>query len=347
MLQHIPCGPAFDGSGLGVAVTRCPARPSFEMLQPDKMRTNPFTSYGPLQLNACHQALLAYAETVKEKLLPEPYPQKHVRPLMAFVSSEITFHGTFLPASRVIRVNSGPHSGKAFTQLDRPTHWLLVLDKVSRKTRRKERRAHENEAKSLITSSAVSNSELRCIGCGESEIDADGFVLCFYCNSCGMGNFLGSRQHLDFGKETRRASVRKNSGFQDDEQASAAFQFPLLDKPHSDADRPLDEIELAWILAAKYEGFTVRGTKAHKKARRAAAQLAGHYVLGKSFAEIAKVVDGKENSVNRFCKRSRKTYAEEMVRGPMPEEVRTALASGMLRELYPPAVTTGYLVRSA
>jgi len=167
---------------------------------------------------------------------------------------------------------------------------------------------------------------------------------------------VGPKEKIKRGQIKLTEAKRKDNGFQDDEKSLSVYTYPFLDEPHGNENskldetnnnRPLDETELAWILAAKYKGFMVKGTKAYKKARRAAAQLAGHYVLGKSFAEIAKIVDGKENSVNRFCTRSRKEYADNMVRGPMPEGVRTALAKGLLRELYPPAVTTGYLVRSA
>src|SRR5437660_10918919 len=126
------------------------------MLEAETMRANPFRSYGPPQLNASHDASLAYAKTVTERPLPEPYPQKHEQPVgVAFVPSEITFDGTFLPASRMIQVNSGTYAGKVFTQLDRPTHWLLVLEKISRK----ERRTCDNDAKTMVTLSAVSNSD--------------------------------------------------------------------------------------------------------------------------------------------------------------------------------------------
>jgi hypothetical protein len=217
----------------------------------------------------------------------------------------------------------------------------MVLETISRKERRKQRRTCDNDAKTMVTLSAVSNSEFRCVGCGEREIDEDNFLLCFSCSSNDAQNYgIATPRNGEF-------KDRKNNGFHDDEQASAAFQYPMLDTPLTDAARALEETELAWILSTKCEGWTIRNSDAYKKAQRVAAQLAGHYVLGKPFGEVARIVGKEKKAVNKFCVRSREEYFKKLVRNPMPEEVRTALSSGMLRELYPPAVTTGYLVRSA
>ncbi len=392
LLERIPCRPAFDGSGVGVAVQTCDPRSAHKVLEPEKMSIKPTRSFSAPQINAAHDLFLEaifpktdsvpHAELVHkllERTPAEGSPKKYTeRPDIAFMPSKISFDGTHLPVEGKIRVDSGEYTGKCFSHSLSPRHWLLVLGRVPKKKRLQQSRVLDTEADNFVKSfPAVSDGQLlRCVACGERDIDADGFLLCFYCNTHGTENYLGSKQHLDFGMETLRASLRKDSGFQDDEQATAVFHYPLLDTPLREeqitesrekarkiawkknfnrteeeqlakamievAARPLDETELAWILSVKCEGWTIRNSqRAWKKAQRVAAQLVGHYIFGKSFGEVAKIVGKEEEAVRKVCVRHRREYFNKLVRQPMPEEARTALASGMLRELYPPAVTTG------
>ena len=124
--------------------------------------------------------------------------------------------------------------------------------------------------------------------------------------------------------------------------------YPPLDEGRTEETRPLDEMELAWILAKKYPGFTNKYngcseelSTAYQKARLATVQLAGHYLLNKSFEDIARITGKETEAVKKFCHRARTDYFEKFVRQPMPDEVRISSASGMLRELYPASVSTG------
>jgi hypothetical protein len=56
---------------------------------------------------------------------------------------------------------------------------------------------------------------------------------------------------------------------------------------------------------------------------------------------VAKIVGKEEEAVRKLCVRHRTKYFNKLVRGSIPDEARTALALGVLRELYPPAVTSG------
>jgi hypothetical protein len=287
---------------------------------------------------------------------------------MAYQPTELRFAGTLLTRSLTIRVEDGQHKGEKFRLRGGKDFGELLLVLKIAKSPRKARRGHYNDGKTLLTLSAPSTADvLRCIGCdGMNAIDPDGFALCFYCDSSDLARH-GVTKHID-----GNVVKNKDKGFQGDGEdlleeemdvpytdetrpASKAVsdeKSEEVDEPHQaqedrPEDRPLEEIELAWILAAKYSGFTVRNSKAYKKARLAAIQLAGHYVLGKSYAEIGRVVGKSENAVDRFCSRARKEYRERMVRGPIPEEVHAAHASQMLREFYPPAEGQGYQMRAA
>jgi hypothetical protein len=402
LLQHIPCRPAFDGSGLGAGVTAC--EPYAAHIDPERMTTRPARTFGAPQINAAHDLFLEaifprtdsalhleLREGLLERTQPEPYPENCKRQDIAFTPSQIAFNATHFPAAYTVRVESGPHAGNSFTHSRR--HWLMVVDcdcpasagtrghshhtcRPSQKKRLGESKALDNQADAIAKLLPTeSDGNLRCIACGKNEIDADGFLLCFWCNTQGIQDFLVDGKHLDFGMETLRASLRKNRRFQDDSEAEKVSHYPLLDTPVSagrvteikekaqklarkknlreeqitktmlsNAARPLDEMELACILSVKCgAGWTVRNSKQWKKAQRVAAQLAGHYIFGKTCGEIAKIVGKEEKAVTKFCERSRVEYFTKLVRGPVPEEARAALARGILRELYPPAVTSGQL----
>jgi hypothetical protein len=401
LLQQIPCRPAFDGSGarhfftglvqhgdgLGAGVTAC--EPSAAHIDPEKMTTRPTRSFGAVQINATHDLFLeaifprtdaALHQELREGLLertqPEQYPNNSERQDIAFTPSQISFNGTHFPAGHTVLVESGPYTGKYFTHSRSPRHWLLVVDRASNQKRRAQSKALDNQADTIAKLlPTVSDGKLRCVGCSERDIDADGFVLCFWCNAQRIQNFLVDRERLGFGLETQRASLRKDSGFQDDSEAEKAFHYPLLDAPVTAekvteirvqarktalkknfskeeeqqlaasmirrAARPLEETELAWILSEKCKGWTVRNSQAWKKAQRVAAQLAGHYIFGKTCGQIAQVIGKEEEALRKICVRHRAEYFNKLLRGPMPEEARVALASGVLRELYPPAVTSG------
>jgi hypothetical protein len=391
LLQHIPCRPAFDGSGLGVGITACEPRAAHKLADPERMSTRPTRTFGAPQINAAHDLFLEaifpkansvhheeLCEGLLEKTQPEPYPATCVRQDIAFTASKISFSGTHLPAERLLRVDSGEHTGKHFTHSKSPKHWILLVDRETKKKRLARSKVLDNQADTFVKLlPVVSDGKLRCVACGERDIDADGFVLSFICNTKGIQNFLVGRQHLDFGLETQRASLRKDSGFQDDSEAEKVFHYPLLDTPMTaeqiteirvgahtiarrknfsrdeeeqfavtmirSAARPLEERELACILSVKCKGWTARNSKTWKKAQLVAAQLASHFIFGKSFGEIAKIVGKEEEAVRKLCVRHREEYFSKLVRGPMPEEARAAMARGILRELYPSAVTSGQL----
>jgi hypothetical protein len=359
LLQHIPFGQSFNGTGIGHGVTRCPAMPAWKRLGPEKMKTKPATTYGPRQLAAYHDLLIevifskrdAECRYLLERFLPEPYPNRCVRPHMAFVPTEIKFT-VKLPQHRAkvqpILVASGKHIGKEFVPVRGMRSGVLfwLLEDETPKTR--------TQNKSLMLETIGRDGALRCASCGLQPIADDCFILCWTCDHRDMVNAGNAKTHFDFSanKNTRKtprrkamtpkqagSKNRKDQGFQDDEESLPVYTSPSATK--------LSEVEFACILAEKYPGFTAKDSPAYRKAQRAAAQLSARFIFKRPASEVAAIVGGNTKAVTKFCRRAREEYADHLAHQPLPEEVRVCMASGMLRELFPPNETQGCLVRSS
>lgn len=355
-------GGTLDGSmpcRLLHAVTRC--APASAVSRPEPMRVNSSRIPSPTQLSEMHDALLAYAEHVPRPTLSEP-PNMCVRPRMTFQPTEIQFDGTFLPTSRRVRVDSGPYAGKSFLPrikaIGPPAGCMLFVGKEEPQKGQSTRwRAKANRKMQKL----LAQDGPCCVCCMEDL--RDGFLLCPDCETAPTVVHECLGEPLEFNeyhlprnaKRFRVSKNRKDNGFQD---AANYKKNPSLlsdnryvspSEPYTDGGRPLLEHELSWILAVKYPGFTRPGSLEYKKAQRAAAQLAGHFIFKRTFAEITRTVPmTTEESVRKLCLRAREDYWAKYVRsGRMPVEAVAAMTTGMLRRLYPPSLTDGHFCHSA
>jgi hypothetical protein len=208
----------------------------------------------------------------------------------------------------------------------------------------------------MAIDSAKRNNFLRCVACLTNAISEDDFLLCDHC--CLGHNFaartVGSPSSVfetpDSGKDgltVLEEEELRDWSKDESKRRKARNKNQNTAEPTANVE-PLQEIELAWILGSKYQGFTIKGSRAYRKAQRAAAQLAGRFIFGHPFKEIAAAVPSlSEKAAENFCKRAREDYFRIYVRRPMPAEARTALHDGLFLRLYPVAETRGYLTRAA
>jgi ribosomal protein L37AE/L43A len=295
------------------------------------------------------------------------------RPPMPFVASELKA--------------TGPLQGVVFKQVKKQggtgTVWLIA--RCTTRIEKAKRRSWHAKAERL-TLKQLASQKLVCVQCGENTVErfGEGFVLCDICETAPAVIAHGWKQddwneHFDF----NGTSNPKDHGFQDAERRKmerkkrkqenlkpnithlaqlryvspatpyhslSEYELPRVDRERFwERARPLLEDELAWILAVKYPGFTNRNSPAYLKAQRAAAQLAAHFIFGRGFAEIVRMVPvSSRSNAEKLCKAVRADYMKyvRQHRGHRPEEASRAIRSGMLRSLYAPALTTGHLCRS-
>jgi hypothetical protein len=371
LLEHIPCRPAFDGSGLGVAVQvsePCAADPvcfseecENERLDSEKMRTNPFRSYGPLELGECQEKLLRLAQALPQRIAPEPYPQNQ-KELKKFPATEYRFKGHYkaghfkkLTDGRVlykrgkITVTGGHPEFSGKTLVEAKTTWgyksrhafPIFTAETGDKPDLGAVRSYINRTRTAVKHDRIRNAtgKVLCACCVRDEIGEEEFVLCDTCSSKNLANGFSS------------GFRGYNEPLQDDSylEAVAPDKYLSLEEPYHEEERPLYEHELALILAVKCKGFTKRNTVAHRKARRLAALLVGHFRFGHSFADLSHIVPlTSEKSAEVFCKRARADWHNYLRSASLEadKEAREALRLGLLRSIYPMHLTEGRRVYS-
>lgn len=282
----------------------------------------------------------------------------------------------FYPADKPLAKLLNGTRDKSWDGLNARVHWLTkTLSDMTEKEHEESDWVQRAEA-AITLGSYKHDGTLRCIICRKNPLD--GFLTCSSCDADnGFSVEMPGEKDFEILHDTTKGKVRtgkgqaffdgegfsytetdtvdfnhdrSGNGFQDDAQHESFLENKSWKGQVAGSARPipLEEEKFCWILAAKFSGFTVKGSRAWFKAQRAAAQIAGRFILGYSCGQVSAMIpDTTSEGVKQFTGRvTKKGYWKSIASKPAPKEWTTALMSGLLRPLYPRWVTTGEQVET-
>jgi hypothetical protein len=283
---------------------------------------------------------------------------------------------TFYPVDKPVTTLLKGKQDKSWDGLNARVYWLSGNLSAMAGTEHEKGDWVQRAKAAIAFESFKHDGTLRCIICRKNPLD--GFLTCADCDvENGFSGTMPSANDFEILRDTTTGVVRTGKGqasftdggfecsetesidfaqnrmdhgFQDDGQHEKFLENKSWKGQVAGADEPIpfEEEKFCWILAVKFTGFTVQGSRAWFRAQRAAAQIAGRYILGYSSAKVSAMVPNTTpESVAKFTGRiAEDGYWESIACKPAPKDLAAALQLGLLRALYPQHLTTGELVES-